>query len=66
MKQEEFDSLFITNKDLTNKMGVSHSYFDRWREDGSFPEPIKVGKVILWKRSAIRNHFLLQERGISL
>lgn len=66
MTQEEFDNSFITNQDLTRIMGVSHSYFDRPREQLEFPEPIKVGRTILWHRQAIKNHWMLQERGVEL
>ena len=66
MTQDEFNSVFITNRHLTSLMGVSHSFFDTYRGTGGFPEPIRVGRSIFWYKRAIQDNFLLKERCIEL
>lgn len=59
-EQQEFDKVFISSKEVCERMGVQRSSLVHAYRRGTVPFPIQVngGLVMLWYREAIEPHLV--------
>ena len=46
-------ALLIREKDLPALLGVSRAFIRKRLAAGQFPQPIRLGRCVLWKRQAL-------------
>ena len=44
---------FIRIDEICNSLKITKSTLWNWRKDPNFPNPIKIGMTVLWKKSEI-------------
>jgi predicted DNA-binding transcriptional regulator AlpA len=44
---------YLKIRDICNQLKISKVTLWNWRQDPSFPKPIKIGITVLWKHSDI-------------
>ncbi len=44
---------FLSIKEVQSVFNIARSTERRWRNDGDLPQPIKMGKLILYRKSDI-------------
>lgn len=49
--------LFLSDKDLAARYGVTRATIWRWRAEGNLPEPVRVSSnTTRWRKSDIEEH----------
>ena len=50
---DDLAPLLMTANDLAHMLAVSRLTIWRWRSAGRLPPPLRIGRVVRWKRSEI-------------
>ncbi len=51
--RDENESKFLSIKEVQSVFRISRGTERRWRNDGDLPQPVKLGKLILYRKSDI-------------